>query len=57
VLRRSTTRWTWPSDFKSSERSTVTFIAHPSAFGMPRLARRARFGKSEPLSARRFPGF
>src|SRR3954463_3209670 len=27
VLRRSTTRWTWPSDFKSSARSTVTFMA------------------------------
>src|SRR5271169_2568001 len=26
VLRRSTTRWTWPSDFNNSERSTVTFI-------------------------------
>src|SRR5579859_3299371 len=31
VLRRSTTRWTWPSDLRSSERSTVTFIAHLSA--------------------------
>src|SRR5262245_45881620 len=26
VLRRSTTRWTCPSDFSSSARSTVTFI-------------------------------
>jgi hypothetical protein len=26
VLRRSTTRWTWPSDFNSAARSTVTFI-------------------------------
>src|SRR5713101_2406669 len=26
VLRRSTTRWTWPSDFNSSARSTVTFM-------------------------------
>ena len=26
VLRRSTTRWTWPKDFNNSERSTVTFI-------------------------------
>ena len=26
VLRRSTTRWTWPSDFRSCARSTVTFI-------------------------------
>src|SRR5262249_4018957 len=28
VLRRSTTRWTWPSDFNSAARSTVTFIFH-----------------------------
>src|ERR1700683_1593396 len=27
VLRRSTTRCTWPSDFNNSDRSTVTFIA------------------------------
>src|SRR5271169_4910769 len=27
VLRRSTARCTWPSDFNNSERSTVTFIA------------------------------
>src|SRR5262249_18917115 len=27
VLRRSTTRCTWPSDFRSCARSTVTFIA------------------------------
>src|ERR1700704_1082245 len=27
VLRRSTTRWTWLSDFSSCARSTVTFIA------------------------------
>src|SRR5436309_6608204 len=26
VLRRSTTRWTWPSDLNSAARSTVTFI-------------------------------
>src|SRR5438105_13011917 len=26
VLRRSTTRWTWPRDFNSAARSTVTFI-------------------------------
>src|ERR1700734_1106637 len=29
VLRRSTTRWTCPSDFRSCARSTVTFIAYP----------------------------
>jgi hypothetical protein len=27
VLRRSTTRCTWPSDFNSSARSIVTFMA------------------------------
>src|SRR5205823_11992135 len=26
VFRRSTTRWTWPSDLNSAARSTVTFI-------------------------------
>src|SRR6266478_4463530 len=31
VLRRSTTRWTWPSDFNSAARSTVTFICNPPA--------------------------
>src|SRR5439155_19547640 len=30
VLRRSTTRWTCPSDLSSSARSTVTFISHPA---------------------------
>ena len=30
VLRRSTTRWTWPSDLKSSARSTVTFMGRPA---------------------------
>src|SRR5262249_32611208 len=30
VLRRSTTRCTWPSDLKSSARSTVTFIGKPA---------------------------
>src|SRR3954452_20010254 len=40
VLRRSTTRWTWPSDFRSCARSTVTFIAL--------LARSPRKHKVEP---------
>ena|SRR5205823_10434665 len=31
VLRRSTTRWTWPSDFNSAARSTVTFMSTPLA--------------------------
>src|SRR5215813_359496 len=30
VLRRSTTRWTWPSDFNRAARSTVTFMPHPA---------------------------
>src|SRR5262245_3635653 len=30
VLRRSTTRCTWPSDFSSAARSTVTFIPQPA---------------------------
>src|SRR5689334_6691612 len=29
VLRRSTTRWTCPSDLRSSARSTVTFMGDP----------------------------
>src|SRR5215813_12541949 len=29
VLRRSTTRWTWPSDFNRAARSTVTFMPTP----------------------------
>src|ERR671934_1669800 len=31
VLRRSTTRWTWPSDLNSAARSTVTFIVRSPA--------------------------
>src|SRR5215813_7329454 len=30
VLRRSTTRWTWDSDLRSSARSTVTFMRDPA---------------------------
>src|SRR5262247_2027340 len=29
VFRRSTTRWTWPSDFNRAARSTVTFMPTP----------------------------
>src|SRR3569833_2247438 len=29
VFRRSTTRYTWPSDFSNSARSTVTFMEDP----------------------------
>ncbi len=35
VLRRSTTRCTWPKDFSNSERSTVTFIVAAHAIGQP----------------------
>src|SRR5262249_29851355 len=31
VLRRSTTRWTWPSDFNRAVRSTVTFMPNPAS--------------------------
>src|SRR5215213_553198 len=33
VLRRSTTRWTRPSDFNNAARSTVTFISQPVPLG------------------------
>src|SRR5688500_11651100 len=33
VLRRSTTRCTWPRDLRSAARSTVTFIARPRSVG------------------------
>jgi hypothetical protein len=61
-LRRSTTRWTWPSDFNSSERSTVTFIAQSvekSGPEAPILIRfedagsRTRFRLSPTLSGKR----
>ncbi len=38
VLRRSTTRCTWPNDLSNSERSTVTFIAKSMAEAGQRLA-------------------
>src|SRR5262249_48845587 len=30
VLRRSTTRWTWPRHLRSADRSTVTFMGDPA---------------------------
>src|SRR5262245_9709098 len=32
VFRRSTTRWTWLSDFSRAARSTVTFMSDPARF-------------------------
>ena len=67
VLRRSTTRWTWPSDFNNSERSTVTFIAKSVAEankcvaadigGYAKVAWRGGFGKAGAPSVRPFPCF
>src|SRR3974390_396856 len=57
VLRRSTTRWTWPKDFNNSERSTVTFIAQSEKEAKTRttrVARREAFGKPDPAAARGF---
>src|SRR5882724_640796 len=49
VLRRSTTRWTWPSDFRSCARSTVTFIAIPARSEDGKAGRpRRRAAASEP---------
>ncbi len=50
VLRRSTTRWTWPSDFRSCARSTVTFIAIPARYlrWKSRATLRARRGAGDP---------
>ena len=52
VLRRSTTRWTWPSDLNSAARSTVTFIvsirllALGASKGVGKLARARVFRKA-----------
>jgi hypothetical protein len=57
VLRLSTARCTWPSDFNNSARSTVTFIAtsvHNA--GMTKVARRAPFGKGSARRREPFPG-
>ena len=59
VLRRSTTRWTWPSDFNNSERSTVIFIAKsvhaPDDGRMAKVARQMALRKAGPSPARPFP--
>jgi hypothetical protein len=57
VLRRSTTRWTWPKDFNNSERSTVTFIVQSEKEAETRtirVARREAFGKPGPAGGRGF---
>src|ERR1700729_3106405 len=55
VLRRSTTRWTCPSDFRSCARSTVTFIAYPPDPKMEkpggRKARRDVWDPKSPIKA------
>src|SRR6266550_2758856 len=43
VLRRSTTRWTCPSDLSSSARSTVTFISHPAPGNSSRMRGQGRW--------------
>src|SRR5436190_7112997 len=52
VLRRSTTRCTWPSDFSSCARSTVTFIAIP-AWYLRWKSRAARKGSAAALETRK----
>ena len=61
VLRRSTTRWTWPSDFNSAARSTVTFMSDPPARpglfeGARKVARTARISQGRrALRSRHYP--
>src|SRR5215471_11301551 len=60
VLRRSTTRWTWPSDFSSAARSTVTFIfqsarSRGSLEGVRKVARARVFRKGEGPGRRQLP--
>ena len=55
VLRRSTTRCTWPSDFNNSERSTVTFIAKSVRRRVTKVARRSRFRQGRSAVRPAFP--
>src|SRR5262245_9856512 len=61
VLRRSTTRWTWPSDLNSAARSTVTFIVSTRLLawgvleGATKLTRVRVFRKAERDRARTYP--
>src|SRR5882672_8846070 len=62
VLRRSTTRWTWPRDFRSSARSTVTFMGDPArsgtfwSQGATKVAWRHGLGKAAGGLRTGFPG-
>src|ERR1043166_3774443 len=47
VLRRSTTRWTWPRHLRSADRSTVTFMGDPA-----RTRRRVARGADQSAPAR-----
>src|SRR6202011_2571886 len=53
VLRRSTTRWTWPRHLRSADRSTVTFMWDPARRG---AASRAARTKSPPARLTRARG-
>src|SRR6476620_11144676 len=55
VLRRSTTRWTWPSDFNSSARSMVTFMANTTPRGSRKWLGCAVFARVEVLEPQVFP--
>src|SRR6516164_3123140 len=61
VLRRSTTRWTWPSDFNSAARSTVTFIFQSARSrgkvqkGVRKVARARVFRKGDGTGRRQLP--
>src|SRR5262249_6825818 len=61
VLRRSTTRWTWPSDFNSAARSTVTFIFQSARSrgqapkGVRKVARACVFRKGDGAGRRQLP--
>src|SRR5262245_567816 len=51
VLRRSTTRWTRPSDFNNAVRSTVTFISQPVRRKKSAPIRGGREKRSNPYRA------
>src|SRR5882757_7198580 len=55
VLRRSTTRWTWPSDFSSAARSMVTFMANTTPRGSPTWRGGAVFARVERMEPQVFP--
>src|ERR1019366_5168373 len=55
VLRRSTTRWTWPSDFSNAARSMVTFMANTTPRGSPTWLGGAVFARVEHVEPQVFP--